>query len=78
MKRRATQVALGHDVRPWLDQRKLVAVFAAEGGYSRLMGADEVGTFGLTEWQTCRHFHQQQGCQRPARSLSPSRPYCST
>jgi adenylate cyclase len=31
--------------------RKLVAVFAADvEGYSRLMGADEVGTFkGLTE-----------------------------
>jgi len=33
--------------------RRLVAVFAADvEGYSRLMGADEVGTLqGLTEWR---------------------------
>jgi adenylate cyclase len=38
---------------PMSVSRKLVAVFAADvEGYSRLMGADEVGTLkGLTEWR---------------------------
>ena len=37
---------------PMTVSRRLVAVFAADvEGYSRLMGADEVGTLkGLTEW----------------------------
>ena len=46
------QVALGTAMSDLTDvTRKLVAVFAADvEGYSRLMGADEVGTLkGLTE-----------------------------
>src|ERR1700722_12748131 len=49
---RATQVASGHRMSDLGEvSRKLVAVFAADvEGYSRLMGADEVGTLkGLTE-----------------------------
>ena len=48
----ATEVALGHRMSDLGEvSRKLVAVFAADvEGYSRLMGADEVGTReGLTE-----------------------------
>ena len=47
-----TQVASGHRMSDLGDvSRRLVAVFAADvEGYSRLMGADEVGTLrGLTE-----------------------------
>ena len=46
------RVALGHTCQTlWTVSRRLVAVFAADvEGYSRLMGADEVGTLkGLTE-----------------------------
>jgi class 3 adenylate cyclase len=48
----ATQAASGHRMSDLGEvSRKLVAVFAADvEGYSRLMGADEVGTLrGLTE-----------------------------
>ena len=48
----ATQVASGHRMSGLGEvSRKLVAVFAADvEGYSRLIGADEVGTLrGLTE-----------------------------
>jgi len=42
-----------HMSDPVAVSRRLVAVFAADvEGYSRLMGADEVGTLqGLTEWR---------------------------
>jgi len=54
--------------------RKLVAVFAADvEGYSRLMGADEVGTLkGLTGWRAIlgRMGDGAAGVRKPPRQES--------